>query len=115
MITEEEKRDLDRVQKIACKLIMKQNYTTYFEALKILQLETLEHRRNKLALTFGKKCVDNPKMRDLFTEKNEINMNLRKRNKYNTKFAYHDRLVKSPVVAIQNLLNDNFQKGKKKQ
>ena len=112
MITEEEKKDIERVQKIACKLILKKSYTNYSESLKILNLDSLEIRRSKLATTFGKKCLVNPKMSNLFNEKSDININLRNREKYDVKFANCNRMTKSPIVAIQRLLNNNQKKSK---
>ena len=61
-ITEEECEDLDRVQKNACKLILKKEYTEYKSALTVLGLDCLRVRREKLALKFAKKCLELPTM-----------------------------------------------------
>ena len=58
-LTEENIQDLSRVQKSACKLILKNNYQDYNKALTILDLETLSERRQKLCETFAKKCLTN--------------------------------------------------------
>ena len=55
-ITQEESNDIESVQKTACKLILKTQYTTYEEALKTLKLESLESRRLKLARKFAQGC-----------------------------------------------------------
>ena len=44
-ITQEEKNNLERVQKIACRNFLKEEYTTYEEALKHLNLQNLEEQR----------------------------------------------------------------------
>ena len=53
-LTEENKQDLERVQKNACRIILGNKYTHYEESLKIIGLETLEERRVNLALRFVK-------------------------------------------------------------
>ena len=45
-ITENEKNDIERVQKVACKLILKNNYENYDTALEQLKLTRLSDRRN---------------------------------------------------------------------
>ena len=56
-ITEEENSELERVQKVATKVILDSKYTDYHSALEILNLETLRERRKKLCLKFSKKCL----------------------------------------------------------
>ena len=41
-----EKTDLERIQKTGCHIILGQSYTSYSAALELLQLETVEFRRN---------------------------------------------------------------------
>ena len=47
-IKEEEKQDLERVQKVACKIILNKDYTDYEQALAVLKLDKLIDRRQKL-------------------------------------------------------------------
>ena len=49
-LTEENKSDLERVQKNACRIILGSQYVDYEDSLKRLNLETLPQRREKLAL-----------------------------------------------------------------
>ena len=51
-ITEEQVTDLERVQKTALKIIIKERYETYDQALQLLKLETLDNRREQLCLNF---------------------------------------------------------------
>ena len=77
------------------------------EALDLLGLESLQTRRLRLALTFGKKCTKNTKTRDLFPENDQIQNYLRKREKYKVKFGNNKRLQDSSVPTIQRMLNEN--------
>ena len=56
-ITKGEQRDLERTQKVAMKIILGQNYVSYEQSLKLTGLETLIARREKLSLSFAKKCT----------------------------------------------------------
>ena len=57
-ITQEEKSDLERVQKVALKIILKDRYTTYEQALTHLNLDYLSIRREKLCLNFATKMSE---------------------------------------------------------
>ena len=50
-ITQEEISDLERVQKVALKIILQEAYESYNQALKSLNLETLFVRREKLQIS----------------------------------------------------------------
>ena len=63
-ITEAEVGDIERVQKIACKIMLKENYTNYENALATLQLSNLEERREMLCARFAKKCLKFDKTKD---------------------------------------------------
>ena len=52
-LTEQNKSDLERVQKSALKMILGQKYETYKKALSDLNLETLEESREFLCLRFA--------------------------------------------------------------
>ena len=57
-ITKGERRDIERTQKVALKVIFGQKYTSYEHALKLTGLETLDSRRKKLSLNFAKKISE---------------------------------------------------------
>ena len=48
-ITLEERESIERVQRIACKIILKEDYVTYKDALIKLNLQSLSDRRQQLA------------------------------------------------------------------
>ena len=64
----DQKGDLERTQKTFAKLVLGNNYTTYFEALRTLHLDPLIFRRKKLTLGFVKRSLADGKLRDLFPE-----------------------------------------------
>ena len=103
-ITIEEREDLERVQRVACKVILKDDYTDYNSALQKLNLQNLSDRRQILAKRFALKCVDSDRFRDMFPI-NLNNTDSRNKEKYVVKFAKSGRLQKSSVPAMQKLLN----------
>ena len=60
-LTDDNANDLERVQKCALKIILKENYKNYQHALNLLELESLENRREFLCLKFAKKSLKNKK------------------------------------------------------
>ena len=62
-ISQAEKQDLERVQKYAAYIILGSLYTIYNNALGISELESLELRRNNLALKFALKSEKNQKFK----------------------------------------------------
>ena len=102
-ITEEEIYDLERVQKIACNIILNDRYDGYEKALKILNLELLETRRAKLCLKFAKKCVKHNKAKNMFPL--NTNKKTKHREKYQVQHASHTRLLNSTIPQLQRALN----------
>ena len=103
-ITNEERDHLERVQKVACRIILKSEYTTYTVALQTLNLLSLSDQRQMLAKRFALKCVKNERFKDLFPT-NQSNMDLRSSEKYLVKFCNGSRLQNSSIPAMQRLLN----------
>ena len=54
-LSQAEKTELERIQKTACHIILGPAYNSYSTALELLQLDTLESRRNFLSLKFALK------------------------------------------------------------
>ena len=103
-ITKEEREHLERVQKVACRIILKSDYINYTDALQTLNLLSLSDRRQILAKRFASKCVKNERFKDLFPQ-NQNRMELRGSEKYLVKFCNGRRLQKSSIPAMQKLLN----------
>ena len=110
-LTEENKTDLERVQKNALRNILKDRYTSYLEALKMLKLETLYERREKLLLNYGKKCTQLDQTKELFPLKEKDHfMQTRKSMKFEEVTAHTNRYYMSTVPYIQRLLNKEAMK-----
>ena len=104
-ITVEEGSSIERVQKTALRIILRENYTDYSSALQLTGLDRLHDRRTKLSLTFAKKCLKNNKNEDLFPL-NVKSVNTRQHEKYFVTPARTERLAKSAVPYLQRLLNN---------
>ena len=109
-ITAENSSDLERVQKSALKVILKEKYSNYQNALAQIGIESLESRREDLCLNFARKCVKNKKLVHMFPENPKPHgMNTRHEERYEVQFANTDRLKNSPLIYMQKLLNLNHQ------
>ena len=105
-ITVEESCSIERVQKTALRIILRENYTDYSSALQLTGLDRLQDRRTKLSLTFAKKCLkSNSNIGDLFPLNVKL-VNTRQHEKYFVTPARTERLAKSAVPYLQRLLND---------
>ena len=105
-LTEENRTDLERVQKNATRNILKEKYLSYEDALDILKLEPLHERREKLLLKFGKQCTTLEQTKDLFPLKQKNHaMHTRTSEKYEVAKANTKRYSDSTVPYIQRLLN----------
>ena len=106
-LTQENVTDLERIQKNALRNILQDKYTDYKTALEILNLETLEARRNKLMNRYSKQCLKLDQTKHLFPLKETFHcMQTRKGNKYELNKTYTERYRKSTVPFIQRLLNE---------
>jgi hypothetical protein len=114
-ITKGEQKDLERTQKVALRIILKDDYTCYTDALKQTGLDTLTARRTKLCLNFARKCKKSDQTSGMFPlNTNAVNT----RHHFQYYFQYYvtpartDRLAKSSIPYMQRLLNANS--GQKK-
>ena len=58
--------DLEKVQQLSFKLILKEKYHIYENALNTLDLETLKDRRTYLSIEFARKCLKSEQVKSLF-------------------------------------------------
>ena len=108
-LTENNRNDLERVQKTAFKIILGDKYRSYDLALQKLGLETLHDRRKSLCLSFAKKCCKNIKTADMFPRNSKMhNMETRQPDVFKVQHANTERLLQSSIIYMQNLLNDDF-------
>ena len=99
-ITEEESQIIERVQKNALKLILKDQYFSYENALETTELKTLEERRQILCKRFAIKCTKNPKTAKMFPLDTT-----RHSNKFKVTFARNSRFLYSAIPQMQRILN----------
>ena len=109
-LSQAEKTDLERIQKTACHIILGQSYDSYTAAMDILQLETLEFRRNLISLKFSLKAEKHQKFRFWFKpSEKKVNTRLNT-TKYCPVVANHTRFEKSPLSFLTKLLNRYYSK-----
>ena len=65
-LTKTNRKDIERVQKAAVRVIMGKSYTTYKAGLEYLNLLTLDRRRENLCVNFAKKCMKTEKAKSYF-------------------------------------------------
>ena len=112
MITKQERRQIERIQRCAFHIILGQEYESYNNALEILQSESLEERREKICKNFANKSVRHLKYKSWFNPKIKVaeSKNTRqKQNQGNKKFHpvvfRTERYKKSPLPYLTELLN----------
>ena len=71
-ITNDENHKIERVQKNAVKLIIGNSYRNYTEALKKLNLDTLQKRRDKICLKCAKRCTKSNKFKHWFPKRSTV-------------------------------------------
>ena len=107
-ISKENTEDLERTQKSFLKLILKEKYKDYENALILLNLESLETRRKEMCLKFAKSGIKNNTLQDLFPTNDKAHkMKTRNNNKYKVNFANTGRLKNASVITMQNILNED--------
>ena len=107
-LTAENKNDLERVQKTALKIILGQRFKSYENALNILDITTLEERREQLCKNFAIRSANHPKFKHLFPlNPKSHKMDTRKVEKFKVFKANTERLKESSIIHIQNKLNED--------
>ena len=93
-------------------IILGKRYTTYSDALNVLDIETLEDRRKSLCFKFAKKCLEVKKLKKLFPKKLKMHdMSKRDFEYYKVNRTLTKRYLNSAVPQMQRILN--FDKKKK--
>ena len=108
-LTNEQRENLERVQKMAMRVIFKKQYSSYQNSLKLLKLDSLEIRRQKLNLKFAKGCLKIDKLSPMFPL-NEVEHNMEKRTneRYKVNHAKTERYKLSSIPYLQRLLNSQY-------
>ena len=110
-LTEENRNNIERVQKTALKIILRNEYTTYEAALRKTDLKSLDERRKTLCLNFAKGCLKNPLTSDMFPlNERGTTPKTRFTEKFKVYHANTERLKNSPIIYMQNLLNEDHRR-----
>ena len=87
---------------------MKEDYTSYENALKKTSLESLVERRENLCLRFAKACLKTDEVSKMFPLNNvDYSIETRDREKFHVTMAHTERLRRSAIPHMQRLLNAN--------
>ena len=107
-ITEGESEDIERVQNICLKIILKDKYESYEKALQITKLKMLSNRRTQLCIKFAKRCVKNENLSYMFPLNPTSNIETRNHERFYVQHCNTARLEKSAIPYLQKLLNLHY-------
>ena len=104
-LTQQQSENLERVQRVALRIILKDQYEHYDQALKSVELETLSERREQLSLKFAKSCLKNEHNKYMFPLNQDSGYVNIPKQKYVIQQANTSRLQNSAIPYMQALLN----------
>ena len=105
-LTIEDSNSIERVQKVALRICLREDYDCYEQALTVTKLDTLEKRRKILALRFAKKSAKHPQMNQMFPLNDKKSGAVtRNSEKFYVQPTNTDRLADSAIPYMQRLLN----------
>ena len=105
-LSQENRNNLERTQKMFLTLILEEDYKNYENALHISQLETLDKRRKDITLRFAETSIADGLLTDLFPIRNKLHsMKTRSKGKFKVFHANTERFRKSPILTMQRMLN----------
>ena len=106
MLTKEESRRIERVQRTALHVIMGESFIDYKNALLACGLERLDERRMKLIISFAKKTAKNPKFAHWFLQNKESDRKHRvPQTQYKTVHTRTKKFKRSSIPFMTDLLN----------
>ena len=113
-LSKKNSRDLERIQKVAVRVILGKSYTNYNDGLQKLRLKKLNKRRENICLNFAKKCLKNEKVKNFFKEnKNLHRMNKKSKPYFKERFSKTKRFEESAIPYMTRLLNNEYKKKEK--
>ena len=105
-LTGEDRLLIERIQKSALHIILGNMYqSSYTSALKLLQLETLFRRRQKLCAKFARKSFKNAKFNKWFKLNDRVTVTRQQGRKFCQVYCRTQRFERSPISYITELLN----------
>ena len=111
-LTLAEQMDIERIQRSVAHIILGHRYLSYKEALKTLNLESLQARRSKLCLKFARKSEKNVKFEKWFKRSYPKPNTRQEKFKYCDVVASHTRFEKSPLSSLKKMLNQYYNEKK---
>ena len=109
-LTRTEVKQLERVQRTACAIILGDAFRSYKAALKILNMETLENRREKISLKFANRALKSDKFKHWFSMNIVSEQRIQTRNKPKLKLKpvtyQKTRYKNSPISYLTELINN---------
>ena len=107
-LTDDNVKDIERVQKAAVRVIMGSDFTDYQHALSELKITNLSERRRELSKKFALKIANNLKMQHMLPLRTEMRENKRRHtDKYRIQHANTHRLQASAIPYMQKQLNQH--------
>ena len=106
-LSNEQTSALERVQKRALRIILRQRYISYTDALQTCSLESLADRREKICKDFATKLLSDPFFRDWLPKARSSThgRNLRNAHKLTTQRSRTKRFYNSAIPYLTRLLN----------
>ena len=118
-LTQQEVKQIERVQRTALYIILGDKYTSYDQALDLLECDKLSDRRYKLCETFAKKSQKHPKYQNWFCENKSTAPNVKTRSEkfiqkkiFNPVKTRTSRYENSPLPYLTDVLNLHMAKKK---
>ena len=113
-LTQKNENDLERIQKAALKVILKERYQNYSDALMTLNIKSLKMRREELCLKFAKSCLKTEKFKKFFPlNKKDHSMSMRNSERFALEKYGSVRYRDSALPYMKRLLN-KYQADKNK-
>ena len=105
-LTAADRLSIERVQKVALRIILKEGYEDYEHALEVSGLTSLNDRRTKLCKQFATKCTKSLKTCHMFPlNPRSTSLDTRHTEKFYVQHAKTGRLKNSAIPYMQRLLN----------
>ena len=107
-LTVEQSDDIESIQKVSLRIILNEKYLDYSNALIVTGLETLKTRRENKCLSFGLRCLEHPKHKQMFPLREPNKHNIRNQEKFIVNKARTSYYQNSSIPQIQMKLNNYF-------
>ena len=108
-INEKQKYSIERVQRSVFKVILRDKYVSYENALELLNMDSLNDRREAKSLRFAKGCLNDRQMKRMFP----LNKKKEKHERFRVNHARTSRYQNSTIIHMQKLLNSDYEERRK--